>query len=917
SELATGTAAAIAAADRTAAQAAAAQQAAWDEAIAAAAAWAAAAGGRSAARHPAWHDPAWQAEPLDARLATADPVAVPLGAARLDLARLAADAAGECPPLALPAAAAIELPLALGLPACASLLIRHDPAARAAALALANQVALRALAAFPPGHLRLVLLDPAGLGDAFTPLLDLADHDEALLGDGVHSGAERIERALDDLAAHLSTVIQKHLRGRYPDLDAYNREAGEMREAVRLVVVAGFPDGFGERALERLGTLAATGARCGVHLVVVGDARRPPPAFLDPAILRQTWVQVLMRDDGCRLEHPGLPATLQPEGLPDPALRGRLLAAVGRAASGGRRIQVPFPAVAPRAEEVWSASTAQALSVPVGRRGADRIQRFELGRGTCQHALVGGRTGSGKSTLFHVLVTNAALWHHPRELEIHLIDFKKGVEFKTYAVNRLPHARVIAIESDREFGLSVLRHLDGEMTRRGEAYRKVGAQDVASYRRTGELPRILLAIDEFQEFFTEDDAIARDAALLLDRFVRQGRAFGLHVVLGSQTLGGAYSLAKSSLGQMGVRVVLPCNESDAHLLLHEDNDGARLLTRPGDAIYNDRAGLADGNSPFQVCWLGEEEQTAHLRALAARAAAEGWKPARPPVVFAGDGPSDLGGMIELEELVARAPAEADARVRAWVGQSSSIAGPAEVVLPAAGGGNLLLVGLNREAAVATLGALAVGLAARHAPGRLRLLLLDGEDADGPGALLWSRLAAALPHGAERVEARGALALLEGLAAELERRQGGGVPAGPILLCVSALQRLRQLRPDDDLGFGGGGGGEAPAERFARLAAQGPDLGLHVAVWCDSLTSVQRSLQRRTLKDFDARILFQMGGADSTELADDDGASRLGLHNALNLGLGEGRREKFRPCALPDPGLLDDLGARLRAKWSQS
>ena len=68
-------------------------------------------------------------------------------------------------------------------------------------------------------------------------------------------------------------------------------------------------------------------------------------------------------------------------------------------------------------------------------------------------------------------------------------------------------------------------------------------QDLKGYRAAepdARLPRILLIIDEFQELFVEDDRIAQESALLLDRLVRQGRAFGIHVLLGSQTLGGAY-----------------------------------------------------------------------------------------------------------------------------------------------------------------------------------------------------------------------------------------------------------------------------------------------------------------------------------------------------------------------------------------
>ena len=79
--------------------------------------------------------------------------------------------------------------------------------------------------------------------------------------------------------------------------------------------------------------------------------------------------------------------------------------------------------------------------------------------------------------------------------------------------------------------------------------------------------------------------------------MRQGRAFGMHVILGSQTLGGQYSLPKATLGQMAVRIALQCSEADAHLILSEDNTAARLLTRPGEAIYNDANGLIGGQQP--------------------------------------------------------------------------------------------------------------------------------------------------------------------------------------------------------------------------------------------------------------------------------------------------------------------------------
>ena len=105
----------------------------------------------------------------------------------------------------------------------------------------------------------------------------------------------------------------------------------------------------------------------------------------------------------------------------------------------------------------------RASTSPWAAPGPRKLQHLQLGKGTSQHVLIAGKTGSGKSTLLHALITNLALRYSPDEVELYLVDFKKGVEFKTYARRDLPHARVIAIESEREFGLSVLERLDVEL----------------------------------------------------------------------------------------------------------------------------------------------------------------------------------------------------------------------------------------------------------------------------------------------------------------------------------------------------------------------------------------------------------------------------------------------------------------------
>jgi hypothetical protein len=472
----------------------------------------------------------------------------------------------------------------------------------------------------------------------------------------------------------MEKVIQKYLRNEYATLSDYNAQAGDIAEPYHFLVVADFPAGFSELALGRLLSIAASGARCGVHLLLHWDRQLPLPKEFAADTLRQSGVRLRGQGGGfCEATQgriPGAELTLDPP--PDQALANELLHQVGQHSVNAYHVAVPFASVAPPPEALWSSDAMDELRVPIGRTGATRLQYLALGRGTRQHVLIAGKTGSGKSNLLHVLITNLALWCSPRQVEFYLIDFKKGVEFKCYAAQRLPHARVVAIESDREFGLSVLQRVDGELKRRGELFRAAGVQDLAGYARSGAaetLPRTLVIVDEFQEFFIEDDAVAQAAALLLDRLVRQGRAFGVHVLLGSQTLGGAYTVSRSTLGQMVVRIALECNEADSYLIMDDHNSAPRLLARPGEAIYNDAAGREEGNSPFQVVWLPDEDRTEALERIRTRAEREA--SAFPdPIVFEGHAPADVRENAELRHCLAAAAAASAAPAAARRGRGA-------------------------------------------------------------------------------------------------------------------------------------------------------------------------------------------------------------------------------------------------------
>jgi DNA segregation ATPase FtsK/SpoIIIE-like protein len=589
---------------------------------------------------------------------------------------------------------------------------------------------------------------------------------------------------------------------------------------------------------------------------------------------------------------------------PAPEFAIELIQQIGRVSRDSNRVEVPFSQITPPDAEVWGLSTISELRVPIGRTGATKFQYLALGKGTRQHALVAGKTGSGKSTLFHVLITNLALWCSPEAVEFYLIDFKKGVEFKCYASHRLPHARVVAIESDREFGLSVLQRLDEELKRRGDLFRALGVQDLPGYQRAGGtevMPRALLIIDEFQEFFVEDDTIAQTASLLLDRIVRQGRAFGIHVLLGSQTLGGAYTVARATLGQMVIRIALQCNEADAYLIMDDSNPAPRLLSRPGEGIYNDSAGAIEGNSPFQVVWLPDEVRDAALDKVQDRANASG-KAYPGPIVFEGNAPSEVRENPLLAKLLQTAPTAPPAAGRFWLGAPNSIKGPTEAVFHRQGGNHLLIVGQRDEAILAILSVGLIALAAQYPPGTVRFVICDGSAPETPQRAYLERVIAALPHPAALTRPGDLAEAMQQLAADLGRRTGDEplAEAPTTFLFINGLQKFGKLRQEDDFSFSSSSSSAAPtpAAAFNSIITEGARLGFHVIATCDSYNNVNRFLSRKMLGEFELRVLFQMSANDSATLIDNPKASNLGLHRALFYNEHEGYLETFRPYALP-------------------
>jgi DNA segregation ATPase FtsK/SpoIIIE, S-DNA-T family len=859
---------------------------------------------------PPWEIPLWKdwEPPLEFKNAAR------FGTLEVDMAKAAA-AIPKDPRLALPGSATLSVPLLLTYPQQGSILFESSKTGHDEAVAAINNIIFRLLSTNPAGKLSFTIFDPVGLGQNFAGLMHLADFEESHINSRIWTQQGQFEEKLAELNEHMEKVIQMYLRNEYETIAKYNAQAGTIAEKYHILVIASFPVNFSDTAGRRLRNIATSGARCGVYTLIHWDQRNALPADFVPDELRKNSVTLVRRESDFALANwreAGSQIVLDPP--PSPEFATHFLREVGQKGKDSNRVEVPFEQIAPKDIDIWSEETSEELRVPIGRSGATKLQYLEIGRATRQHALIAGKTGSGKSTLFHVMITNLALWCSPEQVEFYLVDFKKGVEFKCYASRHLPHAKVVAIESDRQFGLSVLERIDAELRRRGDLFRQLGVQDVAGYKRAGgaePMPRSLLMIDEFQEFFVEEDHVSQAAAVLLDRIVRQGRAFGIHVILGSQTLGGAYTLARATLGQMVIRIALQCNEADAYLIMDQDNPAPRLLSRPGEGIYNDSAGAIEGNSPFQAVWLPEDVRDGYLARIRERADHSG-KDFPGPFVFEGNAPANVDENTTLHALLAAKTAKPAAQARIWLGAPNSIKGPTEAVFQRQSGNNLLVVGQNAEASLSMLAIALVSLSTQYPPGAVRFVLLDSTAPESPEREFLDRIVRAVPHEIVRVKGGEVAEAMNSLAEELKRRgddeQAGGAPDTFVL--IQDLQNYKKLRQEDEFSFSSSDAA-SPATVLLSLISDGPAHGIHVIANCDSFNNVNRFLGRKNLSEFEMRVLFQMSASDSASLIDSPDAATLGLHRALYYNDREGYTEMFRPYARPGNEWIEEVARQLK------
>lgn len=870
--------------------------------------------------------------------------------------------------LALPE---LEIPVVVDLDTIGALLIDEPRCIEGAVLNL--------LSALPAHQLQLRIFDPEHGGNSAKFLFGLGDSADRIIGDRVKTSDRELDDLLQSTEEHITFVTQRFLQGEHKSLTEYNRAAGEVAEAYRLLVLYGFPSGFSrgghfdQDQLDRLNKIIRNGPRTGVFTILVchdhasltpdqprttttpsglyipnqhqDPSREDPLAHVKRLVAPLPWFvvngsmpdhtleQMASWPNGVQLAR-GVPTrvgagttarlsegllTWQFIGAPPPSqpVAASQLDAVKRNMHTAEDVKVTPQRVAQLAEQAqhaasatlnatlaptvahpdrpetwWRATSERGVIAHFGRIGARQVADLIVDSEVATYgALIGGRPGSGKSVLIHAVIMSMVTEYSPSEVELFLIDFKEGVEFKQYADIGLPHARVIAIESERDFGLSVLQRARDEIKRRGELFRDAGrgAVKLEEYRdRTGQpMKRLILIIDEFQQLFYRDDKIAGDCAEILELILRQGRAFGIHVVLASQSLAGMASLGKHVLGLIPTRIALQSTESDSRMILNEENTDAQTLVRAGEGILNRKGGHKDANERFQTAFWDPDDRAKVLTNLAHRAHAE-----RHPhitTVFAGHKPADI---TEVDPAALTPTAETGLGIGIPAGLPLTLDSlPLFAQLRRDAGGNLLLVDEHGE------GMLAAAITSLHRQG----VHVDVVDFVGEEANQWADMVTYFEglQGVSIHRRRGGMReALSELVQQVDQRQEFNDFKSPArVLVFAAMGRARDLDPNDSFDD------DAPSNQLGRILRDGPEVGIHVVSWFDRPAGIDKRLDRQQLSEFAQRLVGPLSRDDSNTLIDSDNAAGLKPGQGILADLDRITEHKIRKFDVPSTDCL--------------
>ncbi len=440
-----------------------------------------------------------------------------------------------------------------------------------------REMLMHLLSSAPLVQLEVILIDTLSLGGIFNLARRLLHKDnDFIYQQRILTESKEIEEALKHLYEYLKVNLQEKLAG-FRDFAHYNEEK-EDPLPLKALFLSGV-DALSKDALYYLEKIMRFGSKNGVLSFVnleseknnksAEDLKKHAEFFRDTTSFeRLKYLNVeIINDHGIQSQH-----------MQDFA--DKIKAYYKQKKEVKRELKD-----LQKDEKFWTESSQFKVSVPVGWDINHKEVCFEIGNEQ-NHMLICGRSGSGKSNFLHVLIQNLAFYYAPNEVQLFLLDYKEGVEFNAYVADTpLEHARLVSVASSVSYGITFLKWLCDGIQKRADRFKQFNVKDLSDYRKHGEMPRLIVVIDEFQVLFS-DSKSTKAVEGHLNTLLKKGRSYGVHLVLATQTMRGT-DINPSFKAQIANRIALPMDAEDSSSVLGDD--AACELVRP-EGIFNNNGG---------------------------------------------------------------------------------------------------------------------------------------------------------------------------------------------------------------------------------------------------------------------------------------------------------------------------------------
>jgi DNA segregation ATPase FtsK/SpoIIIE, S-DNA-T family len=451
-----------------------------------------------------------------------------------------------------------------------------------------EHIALQIMNQIDAQYFQFTIIDPKKLGSNFQHLRRL---DSKVIGNVVFE-EEEIRKSISYHFNESVKVVNECLI-HYNSIEDYNKQTGE-KQSFRFIFISDFPYGFKD-SLDKLNTILHNNSEAGVFVFMTYDTTIDIGTYQDK--VKEVVKQLSF------MQEFGNPANdfYKIQNIPrEDFYNDKFTLKLDRADINPEKLNLTIREILNQSKQDINFEPTDGLRIPIGKV-AGQTHYFTIGHETDNyHGIIGGQPGKGKTILLNNIIAKGIETYNSEELKYFLIDCA-GVGFQEF--KHSIHIQELCSSSNVEVCVESVKKLEEEMLNREMLFKNNNVAELKDYiKKTGsKLPRIICIIDEFHVLFTGSSRISSYVeTVLVDKVIRIGRKFGIHLLVSTQSLGGG--VRKSILDNIPLRIALGMTEDQSSGFLGFKNEAAANLER-GVAIYNNQNGAIKANKTVRVNYL--------------------------------------------------------------------------------------------------------------------------------------------------------------------------------------------------------------------------------------------------------------------------------------------------------------------------